>query len=189
MRSSKKAIFLVLFFDQTFLLKKFVVAKTYSQINGQQLCTQANAFRIEQGLSPLPLSYTMETIAQTHLDNLVTNGHNPLNMQCNLHSWYPETIYNTVINKCCYPSDPCMTTKAQELTTGWLTPYKGAAAENTFFSSGSGFNAQASANRIIESWKVSSKHRALLLSNTAMVCGAVLNYTFVQSAVNSLALL
>ena len=165
-------------------------ARTLSQSYGAPLCTLANDFRAENGLPPLAPSYTMEMIAQAHLDNLIENNHNLFNTQCNLHSWYTDTIYDSPIAYCCYPATPCMAAKAQELTARWQTGYTSSAAENTYASSGSGFGAQASPERVIDSWKNSLKHRQLLLTSTGATCGAVLNYTYTpQGMVNSLALL
>ena len=73
-------------------------ARTNNQLYGRQLCDFTNQYRIDNGLPPYELSYTMETIAQAHIDNLISNDHDILDQQCNLHSWYPTNIFE--INIC-----------------------------------------------------------------------------------------
>ena len=168
-----------------------VQARTPSQLYGRSLCRLTNDIRIQNGIAPLSFSYTMEYLAQAHLDNLIMNKHDFLNQECNLHSWYPQTLVESKVNisNCCYPQDRCMTSKARELTVNWLKPYSGSAGENSFASMGSGFGGQVSPEWIMESWKSSPNHRSLLLSSTGVVCGAIINTTFSTNAIKNLALL
>jgi len=168
-----------------------VYARTPSQLFGRQLCQLTNEFRNQQGLDSLDLSYTLEYIAQVHLDNLLENHHSVLNQDCNLHSWYAANLTDsrTIINNCCYPQDRCMTNKAREITVNWQQPYQNTVAENSFVSLGSGFGAQISPEWIIQSWQNSRSHRALLLSSNGVNCGAILNVTFQTNSVQNLALL
>src|SRR3989304_7243591 len=114
---------------------------SYSQLYGQQLCHLTNEYRNSLGISSLILSYTMNTIAEIHVNNLINNKHDILNTNCNLHSWYSETVYNSNLQYCCYPSNPCMSSKGREITSHWGVVYTGNVAENSFANAGSGFGA------------------------------------------------
>jgi len=165
-------------------------ARTTSQLFGRQICNLANDLRATQVLPQVKLSYTMEYLAQVHLDNLIHNNHDPLNQNCNLHSWTAQTLPTGAhIPDCCYPTDGCMTEKAQQVTRTWTAPYPGSVRENSFASLGSGFGAFADPERVLTAWQNSLGHRRLLLDDRAVVCGAVLNSTIRNGMIQNVALL
>ena len=166
-----------------------VDAKTPSQMLGRQLCEETNKFRAEQGLDPFQISYTMEEVAQAHLDNLIEANHNVFNQECNMHSWYEGNYFGAQVPYCCYPRDRCMGGKGQELSANWNTPYTGRTGENAYASLGSGFGfGGGSVSGAIESWKNSPGHRALMVGS-GKACGGVLNTTFTGTSAQTIGLL
>jgi hypothetical protein len=174
-----------------FLVLDLSLARSYSQLAGRSLCDLTNIYRIQNGLPELQLSYTMEYIAEYHLNNLIINNHNIFDGTCVMHSWYADGV----VTPCCYSvsnaalNKNCMTSKPREITAKWPYGYNASAAENAYGSMASGFGSFISADRIINSWKMDIGHRSLLLHPLGKVCGAVLNETYKTSYIQNIALL
>jgi uncharacterized protein YkwD len=112
-----------------------------------------NEYRFENGLSAIPLSSSLTSVAQIHVRDLQNY---PPSGNCNLHSWSSNGTWSS----CCYTSDhaqaQCMWDKPRELTN-----YPGNGYENSYGGS-SGY--QATADSALEGWKQSSGHNAVILN-------------------------
>jgi hypothetical protein len=169
-------------------------ARTPSQLSGKKLCELTNELRRNNSLPELELSYTMEFIAQAHLDNLLINSFNVIrNVQCVMHSWFAQVISGSSINYCCYSVaagavNNCMTNKPQEITAKWPVPYTNTAAENAYGRQYS-FVFGIYPEKAIEQWQLDPKHRGLLLNPNGKVCGAVFDVSLFGSGYQNIALL
>ena len=115
-------------------------------------------YRKEHNLPPIPISKSLTTVAQTHVNDLQTN--HPNNEACNLHSWSSKGKWSS----CCYTSDhkqaACMWSKPREITS-----YKGNGFEialEYFDIHGKGL--LISASHALASWKKSPGHNALIIN-------------------------
>jgi hypothetical protein len=146
------------------------------------LCELVNAYRVEEGLPPIPISVALMTVAETHVRDL--NDHpGTVSGNCNMHSW--SDGMPQLYSGCCYTPDhaqaACMWAKPGEITAGW-----GANAYD-----GNGFEISASTSNpasALQLWKGSSGHNAVILNEggwanfapwPAMGCGAQGGYAHV----------
>ncbi|MEM9193272.1 MAG: CAP domain-containing protein [Myxococcota bacterium] len=110
-----------------------------------------NAYRVSQGLEPVPFSPSLQTVAEFHATDLANNyrGFGP---ECNLHSWSEDGNWSG----CCYTSDharaSCMWDKPRELTS-----YPG----NGYEISAGG---TSSPDRALSAWMRSSSHHDVILN-------------------------
>lgn len=117
---------------------------------GLEIVSLINGYREENGLTPIPASPSLCTVAATHVTDLATNR--PNQGSCNLHSWSDQGEWGA----CCYTPDhaeaQCMWDKPRE-----LTDYPGNGYENAY----AGSNSPASA---VRAWQNSSGHNAVILN-------------------------
>ncbi|MFU8803185.1 MAG: CAP domain-containing protein [Bradymonadaceae bacterium] len=82
----------------------------------QTLFDAINEYRVENGLSPIVLSYSLTTVARAHVKDLNNHGSTVLSATCNMHSWSTFGPWTA----CCYTSDhaqaSCMWNKPSEIT-------------------------------------------------------------------------
>lgn len=117
-----------------------------------QLIDEINNYRIENGLSKIPVSASLNMVAQAHVKDLVENK--PDQGNCNMHSWSDKGSWKA----CCYtddaPNPGCMWDKPREITS-----YKG-----------NGYEIAASASKdinialAIDLWKNSPPHKDVILN-------------------------
>lgn len=116
-----------------------------------ELYESINEYRDEEGLEPVPLSYSLTIVARTHVQDLIAHGNEVLSGECNMHSWSDHGDWTS----CCYTPDhaeaQCMWDKPGELTN-----YPAPAFE---ISSGT-----SSPQGALNSWKSSQGHRAVILN-------------------------
>jgi hypothetical protein len=113
-----------------------------------------NAHRDDNGKPMIPLSKSLCTVGQIHVQDLVDNApHAPNN--CNLHSWSNQGNWGA----CCYTDDhaqaQCMWDKPKEITV-----YPGNGYENA---AGGGGN--ITPGGAVNQWKGSSAHNDVMLNN------------------------
>lgn len=149
MKFSKASIFLIFS-----ILILFQVPST-AQVLGpeeQKLFDMINGYRKENGLSAIPHSPSLTTVAQFHVRDLHFNQ--PNNGNCNLHSWSSSDKWSP----CCYTSDhsqaKCMWSKPQELTS-----YPGYGYEIASMST-----EDLDAASALDIWKDSPSHNAVIIS-------------------------
>ncbi len=121
----------------------------------RELYELINAYRVENGLPEVPLSYSLTMVARAHVDDL--NDHSSeivIPGECNLHSWSDHGPWTG----CCYDPDhtqaACMWNKPSELTN-----YNGEGFEISYWTSGSAFPEAA-----LNSWRGSPGHNAVILN-------------------------
>lgn len=138
------------------VLFSVVYGNAYSQIlstEERKLYDMIMEYRKAKGLPSIPLSKSLTFVAQTHVQDLQTNGIK--NGTCNLHSWSTNGRWTS----CCYTDDharaSCMWDKPRELTS-----YQGHGYEIAFSIYGASANAEVALN----SWKESSGHNAVLIN-------------------------
>lgn len=121
----------------------------------QALCRKIMEYRSQQGLPPVPVSASLNYVARTHALDLAEN--HPNVGYCNLHSWSESKEWR----RCCYTPDhknaACMWNKPRE-----LTPYRGDGFEIAFYTSARFNDPEEYADFILESWKNSKGHNALI---------------------------
>jgi uncharacterized protein YkwD len=126
----------------------------------EELAQLVNDYRVQNGLTPVPLSTNLTLVAQWHVadhnyaDDITGEwGSDP---SCNLHTWYgiPGESYTT----CCYTSDhaqaSCMWLKPGEISDGAYSSY---GFENAAW----GYTSVADA---LNGWQNSSGHNAVILN-------------------------
>ena len=121
--------------------------------NEQELYDLINAYRVDNGLPEIPLSYSLTVVARAHVQDLIDHGSEILIPgQCNLHSWSDYGPWTG----CCYDPDhsqaACMWNKPSELTN-----YTG----HGFEISVSGAWSPQSA---MSAWQGSAGHNAVILN-------------------------
>ena len=127
--------------------------------NESNLAEMINSYRIENGLTPIPLSSSLTQVAKEHVSDLVINKPYDDENNCNPHSWSEEGKWKA----CCYNSGKdgeCMWNKPRELTYYDADGYEIVMGE---------FNSQhltkeVSAESAIEAWKESQRHNAIILN-------------------------
>ncbi len=120
-----------------------------------------NDYRQTHGLSPVPISKSMMTVAQWHVRDLENHqpdhGTDSRGMDCNMHSWSSNGPWTPV----CYTSDhkyaSGMWDKPREITGG---KYSGNGYEN---SHGGSSGWVATAESALRGWKNSSAHNAVMI--------------------------
>lgn len=146
------------------------------------LCELVNAYRVEEGLAPIPISVALTTVAETHVKDLDDNP-GTLTGNCNMHSWSDSNP--SLYSGCCYTPDhaqaQCMWDKPKQITASW--------GANRYQESG--FEISASTSNpasALDLWKGSSAHNAVILNEgqwasfapwPAMGCGAQGGYAHV----------
>jgi len=112
-----------------------------------------NQYRIEQGLSAIPVSVSLTMVAEAHVADLENN--NPTG-SCNLHSWSNQGNWSA----CCYTSDhaqaQCMWDKPREISGGL---YQGNGYEISAQNSG-----KMTSQGALEQWKGSTPHHNVILN-------------------------
>ncbi len=138
-----------------FILFISIVESSFAQLltdEEKKLYDLVMNYRKSKGLDKIPLSPSLTMVAQLHVKDLMEN--NPVNDDCNLHSW----SFNGEWTGCCYTSDhaqaDCMWSKPQELTS-----YKGSGFEIAHWSSES-----VNAEGALRGWKSSPGHNAVILN-------------------------
>lgn len=125
-----------------------------------ELIQLINTYRNENGLSSVPVSRSLTTVAKWHVIDLKEN--NPdvgtdHGYACNLHSW--SNAQPTLWSAVCYTGDhqyaQGMWNKPREITNN---AYSGNGFENAYWSSG-----QVSATGAFNGWKNSPGHNAVIL--------------------------
>jgi len=99
-----------------------------SSVPSASLAVLVNDYRVSQGLERIPLSASLDRVAEAHVWDL--EAHPPDNEVCNLHSWSESGSWTT----CCYTADhaaaQCMWDKPRE-----ITEYPGHGFETAAFAS------------------------------------------------------
>jgi len=116
------------------------------------------AYRLEKGLSIIPMSKSLTYVAQVHVRDLFENA-SGFETQCNMHSWSAQGSWAP----CCYTSDhaaaSCMWSKPRE-----LTPYTSSGYEIAYWQS-----SLATAELALNGWKNSSGHNAVIINEGTWV--------------------
>ena len=111
-----------------------------------------NQYRVDNGLTEIPISPSLTTVAETHVKDLVENQ--PDKGNCNLHSWSDKGAWSV----CCYTSDhanaECLWSKPRELTS-----YTGNGYEISAWYSG-----EMSENQALTQWQNSESHNNTILN-------------------------
>lgn len=127
---------------------------TDSETAAEELAGLINDYRVEQGLSSVPLSASLTAVAETHVSDLEDN--NPDTGDCTLHSWSGSGAWSA----CCYTADDaeaeCMFSKPTEISGGVYTSdgYE-IAVRNTL---------SMTADLALESWQSSDPHHDVILN-------------------------
>jgi hypothetical protein len=130
-----------------------------------------NQYRISQGLPAIPVSRSLTTVAERHIEDLEKNS--PHGGVCNLHSWSSHGTWTA----CCYTADhaqaQCMWREPREITRGQYTGNGFAIAV------GPGTNLTTVA--ALNAWRSSEPHHNVILNratwsdNTWRVIGAAMS--------------
>ena len=120
------------------------------------LVRKINAYRIEKGLQPVPLSASLTYVAQLHAWDLAEYG--PTIRRCNLHSWSNHGSWSS----CCYTDDPkkapCMWNKPRELTNYLSEGYEVAYWTNEEL------DPEGLADHALRAWKRSPGHNEVIVN-------------------------
>ena len=133
--------------DNTDITEAFKDSMSSEEIKLYKLLME---YRKEKGLPTIPISNSLNFVAQTHVKDLHENF--IYSNSCNMHSWSDKGNWTA----CCYTSDhaqaKCMWTKPMELTS-----YKGYGYEIAHIG---GTTAESALN----GWKNSSAHNAVIIN-------------------------
>jgi uncharacterized protein YkwD len=156
------ALPLVLIGSSAFAAETGVVASAAGQWRSAELeiAAMINRYRAENGLPPVPLSPSMQAVAQAHAADLSQNhpdrGVDARGKACNAHSWSAKGAWNGG----CYPEDHwdvgVMWKKPAEITGGVYTGY---GYEIAFGATGAVITPEAA----LEGWRGSPGHNAVLV--------------------------
>lgn len=120
---------------------------------GAEIVALVNAYRQDNGLPAIPLSPSLCTVGQLHVEDLAINAPHQ-QASCNLHSWSDQGDWSP----CCYTSDhaqaECMWAKPGELTV-----YTGNGYENAY-----GGGGVATPSGAVDGWKSSPGHNDVMLN-------------------------
>jgi hypothetical protein len=127
----------------------------------EKLVQLVNQYRVAHGLQQIPVSYSLTTVGQWHVQDLNTNhpdtGTGYQGQACNMHSW--SNWHPALWNAMCYTPDHY---KAREM---WDKPkqisqgaYQGTGYEIAYFTSG-----QVTAEAALSGWQASSPHNDVIL--------------------------
>jgi len=120
--------------------------------NTSSLSEVINAYRVEKGLSEIPISTSLTTVAEAHVKDLADNQ--PNGGVCNMHSWSDNGSWAA----CCYTDDhaqaECMWNKPRELTS-----YQGNGYEIAAWSSN-----DITAEQALRIWQGSEGHHNVILN-------------------------
>ncbi len=143
---------------------KLAIAQAPSSISSDEaeLVSLVNEYRTSMGLKSVQLSRSLTMVAQLHAMDLAINkpaaSMNPQRKGCNLHSWSDRGEWSSV----CYTNDnrfaDRMWNKPREITKDL---YSGYGFENAYFTSAD----RVDVRRVLEGWKRSPKHNALILES------------------------
>lgn len=126
-----------------------------------ELFRLVNEYRESHGLPPIANSRSLNKVARLHAVDLQENRPDMANesgMPCTLHSWSDSDLWTPV----CYTPDhrfaEKMWNKPKEITN---YQYPGDGYENAYWTAGD----EVSAQRVLEAWKNSPSHNALILES------------------------
>ena len=130
----------------------------------EKLFRLVNEYRQAHGLPPIENSRSLNKVARVHAIDLSENapatGRDRRGKPCSLHSWSDIGYWKSV----CYTEDNMyansMWNKPREITNFM---YTGDGYENAYFTSGK----EADPARVLEAWKASPRHNAVLLQSGA----------------------
>lgn len=147
--------FIVIFSEDLFTRKASETDVICISPEEKKLYNLIMQYRKSRNLPPIPLSFKLTKVAQTHADDLVNNySFDPKN-SCNPHTWSTKGKWTG----CCYTADhkqaECMWNKPKE-----VAGHSGVGYEIAYYSS-SGANAQEG----FEGWKKSPSHNPLLIND------------------------
>lgn len=123
------------------------------------LLNKINDYRLENGLTEIPLSASLTKVAQNHAYDLSYNR--PAKEECNMHSWSSNGNWK----ECCYTNDhkekEAMWSKPSEITS-----YTGEGYEICFgFAQFEVYNGDTvSAQTAFDSWQLSPGHNAVMIN-------------------------
>lgn len=138
----------------------FFYTVTHAQIlshEEQELYDLMMEYRQEKGLPSIPLSASLTTVAQMHVNDLVDNK--PDLDGCNAHSWSSNGKWTS----CCYsspsPKGQCMWDKPRELTSYQGNGYEIACGANDCCS-----DFVMTARFALDAWKKSMGHNNTIIN-------------------------
>ena len=151
---------------QTIIRNALDESEEYSCLSPKEekLFRLVNEYRQTHGLPPIANSRSLNKVARVHAIDLSENspatGRDRRGKPCSLHSWSNIGNWNSV----CYTEDNmyanAMWNKPREITN---FVYTGDGYENAYFTSGK----EADPARVLEAWKSSPRHNAILLQSGA----------------------
>ncbi len=120
-----------------------------------------NQYRVQNGLAPVPVSYSLTLVGQWHVQDLNANrpdtGTGYKGQACNMHSW--STWHPALWNAMCYTPDhheaPEMWDKPKQISQG---VYRGTGYEIAYSSGG-----QVTAEAALAGWQQSTPHNDVIL--------------------------
>lgn len=120
------------------------------------LAAQVNAYREQNGLAPVPLSRTLVTVAQYHVQDAIDHGAVIFAGSCNLHSW--SDTRPDLWTGMCYTPDHAqaslMWSKPAEISQGAFTAHG-------FENAAAGYPTVTAA---LNGWKASAGHNDVILN-------------------------
>jgi len=130
----------------------------------QELLRLVNEYREENGLAPIANSRSLNKVARVHAIDLSKNipaeGQDGRGLACSLHSWSDKGVWKPV----CYTKDntyaEAMWDKPREITN---YTYSGDGYENAYSTS----EKEIDPRKVLEAWKASPGHNAILLESGA----------------------
>jgi len=121
------------------------------------LAETINEYRLQKGLSSIPISVSLTKVAQLHVQDMVSSSWSE---ECNLHSW----SYQGNWSGCCYTSNhaqaQCMWDKPREITNGL---YSGNGYEISAMSGGQN---NVSPEEFLSIWQSSQAHHDVILNRS-----------------------
>jgi len=156
---------LVVFAVSTLLFSVSTQAYGTSLSNDEKtLANLINQYRIDNGLSAIPVTQSLTAVSQIHSQDLVNNFNgqptDPNNSNCNLHSWSSNYFDGYTWDAMCYTSDHAqaqeMWDKPREITNNTFT---GNGYENAYWSSGN-----VTPEGALNGWKTSTGHNNVILN-------------------------
>lgn len=127
-----------------------------------ELVRLVNEYRESNGLPPIVNSRSLNKVARIHAidlrNNIPAEGKDSRGLDCSLHSWSDKGSWQSV----CYTKDDryaeAMWNKPREITD---STYSGDGFENAYYTS----ETEASPQKVLDAWKLSPSHNAILLES------------------------
>ncbi len=138
-----------------FIVQANIFLQEETDYKSHEILKALNEYRASKGLTPVPFSRAMTTVAIAHVKDLAENNPDK-GEKCNMHSWSISKKWSD----CCYTPDhkkaQCMWNKPRELTDYIGNGYEIAASSSA--------GAEITIKNAMELWEKSWAHNDVMLN-------------------------